>query len=163
MATVVDAQYPFESTTQALLTSAIQSLVPLYAKIVTQGDEELALVQLKAHLREHVVWERNTVWREMIGLERRGWGTGAGSGSKGGNNAPMIEGMKGEMVKREVITPVGRFFVPRWLTSQIVAGLFGFAVFALLLNLNWFERVEERNCLALLAFVTVFWALEVGR
>lgn len=162
MTTVVDTHYPFLPATQSHLTSSIESLVPIYAKIVTQGDNSLAQIQLKAHLREHVVWERNTVWREMIGLERRGWGTGAGgSGSKGNNLSPMIEGQKGEMTKKEINTPVGRFFVPQWVTSQIIAGSVGLIIFFALLNVDWFDRVEERNCLALLAFVTVFWALEV--
>ena len=31
----------------------------------------LAKKELRLHLREHVVWERNTVWREMIGIERK--------------------------------------------------------------------------------------------
>lgn len=159
MQTVVDVQYPFQSSTQAHLTEAIGELIPTYAKIVTQGDEKSALIQLQAHLREHVVWERNTVWREMIGLERRGWGTGAGGKTSG--QAPMIEGQMGEVLKREIDTPVGRFVLPRWLTSQVFAGAFAIAVFVALLNAPWFDRIEERNCLALLAFVTIFWALEV--
>lgn len=160
MKTVVDTHYAFESSTQAHLTEEIGSLIPTYAKIVTQGDEKTALIQLQAHLREHVVWERNTVWREMIGLERRGWGTGAGGKMTG--QVPMIEGQKGEIMKREVNTLVGRFFLPSWLTSQIIAGTFGIIVFVALLNVHWLDRIEERNCLALLAFVTIFWALEVS-
>lgn len=159
MTDVVDAAHPFLRATQDCLTDAIQSLVPIYAKIVTLGDEDFALKQLKAHLREHVVWERNTVWREMIGLERRGW---SGNGSRGGgSNAPMIEGQEAEM-KTEVYTPVGRFFLPAWFTTQVVAGIFAVLLFGALLRADWFDRVEEQNCLALLAFVTIFWALEVS-
>ena len=110
MTNVVDKTVPFESTTQERLSAAIQSLVPLYADIATQGDQDFALKQLKAHLREHVVWERNTVWRELIGLERRGWG-GAGSGKRIGTDVPIVEGQLGE-TKTEVVTPVGRFFLP---------------------------------------------------
>lgn len=159
MSTVVDKTFPFESTTQERLTTAIQSLIPLYADIATQGDQDFALKQLKAHLREHVVWERNTVWREMIGLERKGWG-GTGGGARSGIDVPIVQGQKGE-AKLEVVTPVGRFFLPSWLNGQVIAGLFAVLMFAALLNVEWFDRVEERNCLALLAFVTIFWALEV--
>lgn len=161
MKTVVDSTFPFEPVTQERLSNAIHSLVPLYADIATSGDQDFALKQLNAHLREHVVWERNTVWREMIGLERRGWG-GAGSGSgKRGTDVPIVQGVKAE-TKTELNTPVGRFYLPAWLTSQVVAGVLALLLFGGLLNAQWFDRVEEQNCLALLAFVTIFWALEVS-
>jgi phosphate transporter len=158
MTEVVDKTFPFERTTQDRLTAAIASLIPLYADIATQGDQDFALKQLKAHLREHVVWERNTVWREMIGLERRGWG---GTDSRSGIDVPIVEGQQGKK-KVEVYTPVGRFFLPRWLNSQVLAGSFAILLFIGLINADWFDRVEEQNCLALLAFVTIFWALEVS-
>lgn len=162
MKTVVDTTFPFEPVTQERLSNAIQSLVPLHADIATDSDEESALKQLNAHLREHVVWERNTVWREMIGLERRGWGGATGSGSgKRGTDVPIVQGVKVE-TKTELNTPVGRFYLPSWLTSQVVAGVLALLLFGGLLNAQWFDRVEEQNCLALLAFVTIFWALEVG-
>ncbi|ORY69413.1 SPX domain-domain-containing protein [Leucosporidium creatinivorum] len=161
MKNVVDTTFPFEPVTQERLGNAIQSLVPLYADIATGGNEEGALKQLNAHLREHVVWERNTVWREMIGLERRGWGGAAGSGSgKRGTDVPIVQGVTVE-TKTELNTPVGRFYLPSWLTSQVVAGVLALLLFGGLLNAQWFDRVEEQNCLALLAFVTIFWALEI--
>lgn len=162
MSEIVDKTFPFESVTQERISSAIASLIPLYADIATQGDEDYALKQLKAHLREHVVWERNTVWREMIGLERKGWGGTATSGGKrSGIDVPILVGQKGE-TKLELVTPVGRFFLPSWLNSQVLAGIFAVLLFVTLLNADWFDRVEEQNCLALLAFVTIFWALEVS-
>lgn len=63
MSKVVDQAYPFSAKTQAILTEHLNSLVPLYADLATNGDTDDALKQLKAQLREHVVWERNTVWR----------------------------------------------------------------------------------------------------
>ncbi|KAK4700099.1 phosphate transporter, partial [Phenoliferia sp. Uapishka_3] len=151
MSTVVDKSYPFASSTQARLTAAINSLVPLYANLATGGDTDLALKQLKAQLREHVVWERNTVWREMIGLERKGWGA-AGSGTGGqrtGMEVPMVE-QKGEEEGRS------------WIRNpQVWAGTAAVVLFVGILSADWFDRVEEQNCLALLAFVTIFWALEV--
>lgn len=162
MKTVVDSTFPFEPVTQERLTAAIQSLIPLYADIATSGDQDFALKQLNAHLREHVVWERNTVWREMIGLERRGWGGAAGSGAgKRATDVPIVQGIKAE-TKTELVTPVGRFYLPAWLTGQVVAGILALLLFGGLLNAQWFDRVEEQNCLALLAFVTIFWALEVS-
>lgn len=52
----------------------LDSLVKLYALICNHGDDlEAAKQELSIHLREHVVWERNTVWRDMIGLERKSY------------------------------------------------------------------------------------------
>lgn len=153
MANVVDKSYPFAPATQTNLTAALNSLVPLYANLATGGNTDLALKQLKAQLREHVVWERNTVWREMIGLERKGWGA-AGSGAAGhrtGMEVPMVEN-KGEDAATS------------WMWNpQVWAGAAAVLLFVAILNVDWFDRVEEQNCLALLAFVTIFWALEVRR
>ncbi|GAA6036484.1 hypothetical protein JCM8097_003529 [Rhodosporidiobolus ruineniae] len=166
MTSVVDRTFPFEPTTQERLRAGIASLIPLYADLATGGDTELALKQLKAHLREHVVWERNTVWREMIGLERRGW-TGRRSGPNGtGTDLPLVQPASpppgAEDKSTELRTPVGRFRVPGWLNTQTVAGGVAVLLFLGILQFgDWFDRVEEQNCLALLCFVTIFWALEV--
>ncbi|CEQ41667.1 SPOSA6832_03405 [Sporobolomyces salmonicolor] len=164
MSRVVDHTFPFEPTTQARLQAAISSIIPLYADLATGGDHELALKQLKAHLREHVVWERNTVWREMIGLERRGWGgrrTGTGAGGVS-TDLPLVESASppAELKATEIATPVGRFRLPGWVNSQVVAGGLATLLFLGILSGDWFDRVEEQNCLALLCFVTIFWALE---
>ncbi|QSS66072.1 SPX domain-containing protein [Histoplasma capsulatum] len=54
-----------------LLNGRISGIEKLYAELVTKGDLALSKRELRLHLREHVVWERNTVWREMIGIERK--------------------------------------------------------------------------------------------
>ncbi|GAA5910816.1 hypothetical protein JCM6882_003435 [Rhodosporidiobolus microsporus] len=153
MTTVVDRTFPFEPTTQTRLQDAIASIIPLYADLATGGDPDLALKQLKAHLREHVVWERNTVWREMIGLERRGW-TGRRSGPNGtGTDLPLVQ---------PASPPPGEAQAKaRWINSQTVAGAVAVVLFFGILSAQWFDRVEEQNCLALLCFVTIFWALEI--
>lgn len=162
MTRVVDATFPFEPVTQERLAAALKTLIPLYADLATNGDQDMALKQLNAHLREHVVWERNTVWREMIGLERRGWGAGAaGSSKRGATDMPIVQVQSGDAKPTDIVTPVGRIRLPAWLTTQVVTGTFAAGLFIVILNANWFDRVEEQNCCALLAFVTLFWALEV--
>ncbi|EDN10234.1 conserved hypothetical protein [Histoplasma mississippiense (nom. inval.)] len=54
-----------------LLNARISGIEKLYAELVTKGDLALSKRELRLHLREHVVWERNTVWRKMIGIERK--------------------------------------------------------------------------------------------
>lgn len=167
MSTVVDRTFPFEPVTQQRLQAGISSLIPLYASLATGGDEELALKQLKAHLREHVVWERNTVWREMIGLERRGWSSSGrrGGNGGGGTDLPLVQPASpppgSEVKPTDVRTPLGSFRLPTWVNSQTITGAVAVAIFVGILSQEWFDRVEEQNCLALLCVVTIFWALEV--
>jgi phosphate transporter len=160
MSSVVDHAFPFESSTQTRLQDAISSIVPLYAELATNGNQDFALKQLKAHLREHVVLERNTVWREMIGLERKGWSGRGGTGAT--TDLPVAAPSTKLLETTEIKTPVGRFRVPAWVNQQVIAGGLATLLFFVILSSQWFDRVEEQNCLALLAFVTIFWALEVS-
>lgn len=170
MSQVVANSYPFRESTQAHLDQALQSLIPLYGKIVTRGDPTEALRQLRIQLREHVVWERNTIWREMIGLERKGWSGGAGgsgrraSGGGAGVDKPIVkESPTSAHIHRDsyVRTPFGRLKVPQWATKETLGGSIAIIAFVGILSSNLFDRVEERNCLAILVLASTFWAMEV--
>lgn len=171
MSTVLAHSYPFRETTQIYLDESLQSLIPLYAKVSTRGDTNEALRQLKIQLREHVVWERNTIWREMIGLERKGWsGGGGGERARGDHrlnniDIPMI--VQKELdhpdgnASNHLQTPLGRFRVPLWVTKETIGGSLAIIAFVSILASNAFHRVEERNCLAILVLASIFWAMEV--
>ncbi|KAF8927906.1 hypothetical protein EDD21DRAFT_433508 [Dissophora ornata] len=47
----------------------IDGAIHIYARIFTNGDVEVANRSLRMHLKEHMVWERNTIWKDMIGME----------------------------------------------------------------------------------------------
>jgi phosphate transporter len=64
----VKAAQPFQPSTFAALDEHLRRVEQAYASIVTKDDVDTARQELRLHLREHVVWERNTVWREMIGF-----------------------------------------------------------------------------------------------
>jgi phosphate transporter len=149
---VVDQAYPYSPEARERLDEAIRKVVSMFADFVAHGDEEIAWKQLRTLLREHVVWERNTVWREMIGLDSKGW-------SRGGRQThpPMVEM---EAVK-ERTRFAGRWNLPVWVCRENVGLLIGIGLFVFFLNVDWFDRPEERGCLALLVLCTVFWTLEV--
>ncbi|KAF8910760.1 SPX domain-containing protein [Mucidula mucida] len=135
---VVESAVPFTPGPKDRLNDGISRLVDLYTKCTTQGDKTAARQQLKLHQREKIAWERDTVWRQMIGRERRGDVDGA----------PTILG--GSLVKEaepgllDVATPVGRFKLTRRLLWMIV----GVIVFV------------ANRCLAILTFCTILWATE---
>lgn len=100
------------------------------------------------HLREHIAWERDTVWRTMIGRERRG---------DGGTPLGVSLGTSSEEKALEVRTPVGRLRVGRRHAWVLLAAI----VFTVLLNVQAVEGTEANRCLAILVFATILWATEV--
>lgn len=165
----VNPTYPFRSTTMQHVDENIQNIEKMYADINTQGDLDLAKRELRLHLREHVVWERNTVWREMIGIERKAQAANMGLRRTllGGDHDPANARLQGdepdELGTKEVVTPVGRVRCPHWLLNSAFFILLAIiAVFVVLLVVPIMQKPEQQNCLALLVFVSLLWATEVS-
>ncbi|KAI0050511.1 SPX-domain-containing protein [Auriscalpium vulgare] len=142
---ILEPTPPFDQASRARLSEAQSTLLHLYAKCVTRGDVAAAQRFLKLNLREHIAWERETVWRQMIGRERRG--------ESGTPLGPVdVADEKG----LEVQTPVGKLRVNRKKMWILVAGL----VFTVLLNVQSVDGEEANRCLAILVFATILWASE---
>ncbi|KAI1934339.1 low-affinity phosphate transporter [Ophidiomyces ophidiicola] len=167
MNTTVSTAYPFTNPTISLLDEKIARIERLYADTVTKGDLPLSKRELRLHLREHVVWERNTVWREMIGIERKAQAANMGIRSTllGGAQdaeAARRQGDEQESATKEIRTPVGRCPVPRWmLTSNFTTLILILVVFGAMLSVPIMKKPEQQNCLAMLVFVSLLWATEV--
>ena len=163
----VDPSYPFLQETLDHLNGNIERIEQAYADIVTNGDINIARRELRLHLREHVVWERNTVWREMIGIERKAQAANMGIrqtmlGGDADRGHARLQGDEPESATKEVMTPIGRYRCPRFLLSPtfyILVALI--AIFAVLLLVPIMEKPEQQNCLALVVFVSLLWATEV--
>ncbi len=161
--------YCFRPETITRIEENIARMEQGYADIVTGGDVSLAKKELRLHLREHVVWERNTVWREMIGIERKAQAANMGLRRTllGADNDPAKARLQGDDYDisdmKELETPVGRFRCPTWLFSSTMFTLIVIvAIFFVLLYLPIMKKVEQQNCLAMLAFVSLLWATEVS-
>ncbi|KAJ5893801.1 transporter [Penicillium taxi] len=162
----VEPASPFTDATMAVIDNHIKQVEGIYADIVTKGNQHLAKRELRLHLREHVVWERNTVWREMIEIERRGQAANVGIrqtllGGDENSSTSRRQGDKQEITTKEVITPIGRIQFPLWLCSFGFCTLvFSFAVFGALLSIQIMETPEQQNCLAMLVLVSLLWSTE---
>lgn len=163
----VDTAYPFQQSTLDHLNENITKVEQAYADIITKGDIQVARRELRLHLREHVVWERNTVWREMIGIERKAQAANMGirqtmlGGDPDRTNA-RLQGDEPETATKEVITPIGKYRCPRFLLSHTFYLLVAIiAIFLVLLLVPIMEVPEQQNCLALVVFVSLLWATEV--
>ncbi|KAG5920309.1 hypothetical protein E4U42_006235 [Claviceps africana] len=161
----VDSAYPFKEDTKKVIEENIEKMEDAYADVVTGGDRELAKKDLRSHLREHVVWERNTVWRDLIGIERRAEAARFGQSFLGQSQTVVPKRLQGDDVdmatSKKFKTPLGRLSLPRWLAGTSMLTLLGsVAVFCALLFLPIMNKPEEQNCLALLVFVSLLWATE---
>ncbi len=167
MEKVVEPSYPFQASTMLKLDQYIQETEKTYANIVTKGDMGLAKRELRLHLREHVVWERNTVWREMIGVERKAQAANLGvrqtllGHAQDASQARKQGDHEEKPATAELRTPVGRFRLPSWmLSSTFMTLIIIIVVFVVLLLVPIMERPEQQNCLAMLVFVSLLWATE---
>ncbi|KAJ4306842.1 low-affinity phosphate transporter [Collariella sp. IMI 366227] len=165
MGNYVDTAYPFRSETAKGLEERISKVVQAYTAVITNGDADTAIRDLRSHLREHVVWERNTVWRELIGMERRAEAASLGHTLLGRDTDPQKLRLQGddEMVlpTKEITTPIGRFVCPTWLFKGTTFSLIIIlALFFALLYLPIMEKPEQQNCLAMLVLVSLLWATE---
>ena len=165
----VTPAYPFKQGTMQHIDENIKNVETVYAGVITKGDIGTARRELRLHLREHVVWERNTVWREMIGIERKAQAASMGVGRTllRGDNDPSKHRLQGdepeEMGTKEVDTPIGSYRCPSWLFSSTFFVLIGILViFIVLLVVPIMKKPEQQNCLAMLVFVSLLWATEVG-
>ena len=159
--------YPFQQSTMDKLTQKLNQIERAYSKICTKGDVAEAKRELRLHLREHVVWERNTVWREMIGIERKAQAANIGItqtllGRDVNAGRVRRQGDETEPEIKEVVTPIGRYRCPQWLVSKTFWTLVAcIALFVVLLVVPIMEKPEQQNCLAMVVFVSALWATEV--
>jgi phosphate transporter len=147
---VVEVSPPFTREAKDRLDVNINRLLDLYAKCVTHGDMTAARQQLRLHQRENIVWERDTVWRQMIGQQRRGE-----ADTEDVLGATLVQGPESTVVV--IPTPLGRFKITKRSIFRVVA----VAVFVLLLNVQVVEGGEANRCFAILTLCTILWATEV--
>lgn len=164
----VASAYPFQESTMGHLDEQINKLEKTYADVITKGDISAAKRELRLHLREHVVWERNTVWREMIGIERKAQAANLGLRRTllGGDQSPSKARLQGDepdkLETMQLATPVGKITCPRWLISpNLFLVVIIVVIFFVLLMVPFMQHPEQQNCLAMLIFVSLLWATEV--
>ncbi|KFY78463.1 hypothetical protein V499_02364 [Pseudogymnoascus sp. VKM F-103] len=168
MSQTVAPSYVFRPSTIKHVEENIGRMETIYADVVTAGDLTLAKKELRLHLREHVVWERNTVWREMIGIERKAQAANMGIRRTllGADPDPSHARLQGDdeglADLKGINTPVGRMYYPAWLfSSTMLVLLLIIGIFILLLIVPIMANPEQQNCLAMLVFVSLLWATEV--
>lgn len=135
---------PFTGDSMEDLRAHIERLEHVYADIFCNGDARVAARQMKTHLRDQVTYDRNTVWRDMIGQERKALSAHVQNPAEpSGYRIPYIN-----------------FVVTRSLLRCTIFFLLALAAFIILLCVDCFGNVEENRCFALLIFAAILWATE---
>ena len=162
----VEVQYTFKQETTNRMNDKIAQIEQLYANLNTGGNIDHAKRELRLDLREHVVWERNTVWRDMIGIERKAQAANLGvRRTMLGVDDDHKQGDAGEgqPLTKEVETPIGRYTLPKFIFQPTLWYLIVIlAIFMVLLFVPIMELPEQQNCLAMVVFVSLLWATEVS-
>lgn len=149
---IVEQTEPFTQDAKDRLNASISDLIEFYTKCVARGDHQQAVRQLRSHQREHIVWERDTVWRQMIGKARRG--------DQNDHTQPLGALTKEDEQSTDALVSLPRTCGGIALTKKHLFLTIAVAAFALLLGVQPLEAVETSHCLAVLVFATILWATE---
>ncbi|KAJ1981345.1 low-affinity phosphate transporter [Dimargaris verticillata] len=140
--------HPFCTETRQSLNQHILSLQRMYAELAGYKDVSEATKELRTYLRDQVVWERNTVWRDMIGQERKVQAVGV-------RPASMVMDEDEAPAKPRTF----RDMLPPY-TRQALAFVGCTVIFIILMAIETFDEPEQHNCLAILIYASLLWAFE---
>ncbi|KAK9477619.1 SPX domain-containing protein [Lipomyces japonicus] len=163
---VVELEYPFRTATWSVLEDKIGQVATLYAAVATNSDISRARAELRTHLREYVVWDRSTAWREMMGMEKNIQGIGLTNQGLLVSSNPIADALEHKHVLDQpaikIVTRFGTIRLPRLIFNSTFVILFIIvAVFVALLVSPIFEEPEQQACLAILIAASLLWATEV--
>lgn len=164
-----EKSHVFNRETILRIENIITETIVTYAKLnqeilpitTTSAEDEQTIEfqsaekELKSHLREHVVWERNTVWKDMINLERKSQNVKTKTSIDGADNAATVI----EAIESKNTSPTEILFQSSTFWNLLVITL----IFSILLKstlLNPFDDLLQRNCFAIVIYASMLWATE---
>ncbi|CEP64401.1 SPX domain-containing inorganic phosphate transporter LALA0_S11e03290g [Lachancea lanzarotensis] len=160
--------YVFQPHTLENLDSHIMQLVESYA-LLTHGDLVASKEELRSYLRDFIVWERNTVWKDMLGLEsHNNTFTSAGRPDVNGDIANLENNTHLEYRIWNLPRPI-KIRSLTWSTIKVPELFFTLKALKLyiiiactiiLLLVPTFNDRAQHRCMALVACVAFLWASE---
>lgn len=139
-------------------------------------DINFAETQLSSHLRDHVVWERNTVWKDMINLERKSQNVKTDNKNlskkihvkeidQNGNVTIHSDSSVKSIKIPETIHDFLHLSPLDFLRIVLNSSLFvKFSlitlIFAIFLKKSPINDILQKNCFAILIYASLLWATE---
>ncbi|KAL7321802.1 low-affinity phosphate transporter [Mucor circinelloides] len=124
------------------IDTALDQVLSMYAAIFTMGKKHNAEVELKMHMRDHIQFERTTVWKDLVGKERQQLDAHASQTQKG------------------ITIPKINVFVSRKTMFNMFGFMVSIIVYIVLMCVDTMGQYEASKCLALLVFAALMWAFE---
>lgn len=140
---IVDTTHAFTPANIQRIQTAIDLILSIYAAVFTLGRKDNAEIELKMHMRDHIQFERNTVWKDLVGKERQTMDAHADIPRKG-YHIPYIH-----------------VFVSHKTLFNIFGFLVSLILYIVLMCVDTMGDYEASKCLALLVFAALMWAFEV--
>ena len=165
----------FKPTTLANLDYKIDEIIKIYALFsgklhtkTTRHDLENVKNDLRSHLRDHIVFERNTVWKDLLSLEKSSYNldldNAAVQNTKMGDEGNVVNSMMHIRMKdvqlpkflggKQIKVPAGL------LTAQVIKIALTVIVFAILMSVKTLNDPVQGRCLAVLVACAMLWASE---
>lgn len=139
---IVNSSYAFTPENLQRIDTALDQVLSMYAAIFTMGKKHNAEVELKMHMRDHIQFERTTVWKDLVGKERQQLDAHASLKQKG------------------ITIPKINVFVSRKTMFNIFGFLVSIIIYIVLMCVDTMGQYEASKCLALLVFAALMWAFE---
>lgn len=124
------------------IDTALDQVLSMYAAIFTMGKKHNAEVELKMHMRDHIQFERTTVWKDLVGKERQQLDAHASQTQKG------------------ITIPKINVFVSRKTMFNMFGFMVSIIIYIVLMCVDTMGQYEASKCLALLVFAALMWAFE---
>ncbi|KAJ2744671.1 low-affinity phosphate transporter [Coemansia sp. BCRC 34301] len=151
MSGTVKAAYPFECETQTRLREHMEATAYAFGLASGYSTIDESLVELKKCLREEVVWERNTVWRDMIANERMVNAVAVQSPDLDHEADASVRVDGSHPLKTRRLSATQR---------QLLRLAACTAMFAVAWAIPAFDGIEQQRCWAMLVYVSLLWATE---
>ncbi|CEP12744.1 hypothetical protein [Parasitella parasitica] len=139
---IVNSSDAFTPENFRRIDNVLDQVLSMYAAIFTMNKKHNAEVELKMHMRDHIQFERTTVWKDLVGKERQQLDAHASQTQKG-FTIPRIN-----------------IFVSRKTLFNIFGFLISILLYIVLMCVDTMGQYEASKCLALLVFAALMWAFE---
>lgn len=105
--------------------------------------------ELNSYLRDHIIWERNTVWKDLLSLQSKRQDFSVNS-----NNLLHLNFETYNVFGRSILLPS---FLISWQTLKVLITII---VFFILVDIKTMNDPVEGKCLAVLVAAAILWATE---
>ncbi|CCD27360.1 Pho91p NDAI_0K01690 [Naumovozyma dairenensis CBS 421] len=183
--TLKTKSHVFKPETLQKILDTITEAIASYAKLcsgtfpfqATTEEEDMeefkeAEKELATHLRDHVVWERNTVWKDMMNIERKAQNvksenrniskyTKRRAHMKEQGQADIESNEELPTTFEEAIKLSPYNYLQLLLQSKaMIRFLFITAIFITALYYSPFDDRSQKNCFAIVIYASFLWATE---